>query len=844
MTKPQLQEKALLSLKVLDNACGSGHILLSAARRIGLELARVRESRDSKTVVEQPSPPYIRQATRDAIRYCIYGVDLNPLAVELCKVALWLEAHNPGEPLNFLDHHIKCGNAIVGLAHKEELKIGIADEAFKTLPGDEKEIAQSFSKRNKAERKISEQNLVQLDVFFNKEVEEPLSRIMETWERVNQMPENSPVEIEAKQSAYNNLISGSRWWKLKTIADMQVAQFFIPKTTANKDCLVTDADYRQYLSSHKKLQDLASAKAVAMAQEKHFFHWFLEFPEVFVTSGFDLDVGNPPFLGGLRISKNYGNNYLNYLQFHYPYCKGTCDFVAYFFRRNFNVVNANGFVSLISTNTITQGDTREGSLDVIQQNGGKINFAIKSIQWPGKASVSVSIITFTRRENIDFFIGNIKVEQINSFIEDGKKTIPFPLITNQNKSYKGCTPLGKGFVLKKNEAEILLKNDKNKEIIKPYLIGDDLNNNCDQSFGRYIINFGNLSLEVASLYPECLKIVEERVRPEREQNSYSKTAKEKWWLFERNRPDLYTSLEGKKEAIVSCTVTKFLSFTYLPSNWIFDVGTNVITRIDKWCFSIYQSSIHEIWARKYGSSLESRLRYTNEDCIENYPFPQNISSEYASKIDRIGNIFPKFRKQLMLKIQLGLTKTYNLFHSPKLALTNPQDMGLNDKSFEKKFGKDAQLLRKHLSKNTKPDLFSEDVPEQKCSFNEAVEGIIKLRELHVEMDNAVLEAYGWAFDSPQSPAIQLRHDFYEVDYLPENDRIRYTIHPDARKEVLKRLLELNHKIHEEEVKAGLWDKKGSKTVAKKKDEFGSEKVKSTKTKSNQIDFQDLLDFWD
>jgi hypothetical protein len=87
------------------------------------------------------------------------------------------------------------------------------------------------------------------------------------------------------------------------------------------------------------------------------------------------------------------------------------------------------------------------------------------------------------------------------------------------------------------------------------------------------------------------------------------------------------------------------------------------------------------------------------------------------------------------------------------------------------------------------------------SFDDAIQGILKLRELHVQMDEAVLEAYGWS-------DIQLRHDFYEVDYLPENDRIRYTIHPDTRKEVLKRLLELNHKIHEEEVKRGLWDKNG------------------------------------
>jgi hypothetical protein len=143
---PKLQERALLGLRVADISCGSGHILLAAARRIATELAIVR------TGMEQPRAADFRVAMRDVIRHCIYGVDLNPLAVELCKVALWLEAHIPGEPLNFLDHRIKCGNAIVGFARREELDRGVPEEAFATLPGDDKEVAAAFRKRNKQER--------------------------------------------------------------------------------------------------------------------------------------------------------------------------------------------------------------------------------------------------------------------------------------------------------------------------------------------------------------------------------------------------------------------------------------------------------------------------------------------------------------------------------------------------------------------------------------------------------------------------------------------------------------------------------------------------------------------
>jgi hypothetical protein len=158
----------------------------------------------------------------------------------------------------------------------------------------------------------------------------------------------------------------------------------------------------------------------------------------------------------------------------------------------------------------------------------------------------------------------------------------------------------------------------------------------------------------------------------------------------------------------------------------------------------------------------------------------------------------------MLGLQLGLTKTYNLFHSNAITA-----LSINEKD------KQVASLHKHLEKTANT-----------ISFDEAIQGILKLRELHVQMDEAVLDAYGWGapitnYESSITEGdnvirnsqfvIDLKHDFYEVDYLPENDRIRFTIHPDARKEVLKRLLELNHKIHEEEVRKGLWDKKGNKT---------------------------------
>lgn len=166
------------------------------------------------------------------------------------------------------------------------------------------------------------------------------------------------------------------------------------------------------------------------------------------------------------------------------------------------------------------------------------------------------------------------------------------------------------------------------------------------------------------------------------------------------------------------------------------------------------------------------LRYTPSVCFETFSFPQNLLNELVAELEQIGGQYHKFRKHIMIKIQLGLTKTYNLFHTKELTVED-------------------------VIKNSKQN---EDVCEN------AYQDILKLRQLHKLMDNTVLKAYNWE-------DINLAHDFYEVDYLPENDRIRFTISPEARKEILKRLLLLNHQIYKEEITQGLHDKK---KISKKK----------------------------
>ncbi|KKL67991.1 hypothetical protein LCGC14_2129450, partial [marine sediment metagenome] len=442
------KEKALLSIKVCDVACGSGHILLNAARRIGTELARVRTGED------QPSPAPLRQAIRDVVKSCIYGVDKNLLAVELCKVALWLEAHNPGEPLNFLDHHIKCGDAIVGLAHKEELENGIADAAFKKMSDDDKDIRAEFAKKNKQERTTAEQRKTFYEHAEFARIEKSFIDISKVFASFNALPENSIKEIEHKRAEYQNLISGDSWWQLKTLADIQTAQFFISKTLCNTKKIITDDIFRQHLTGIKPLMgSQAVALAMATVIEKKFFHWFLEFPEVFEEGGFDCILGNPPFLGNRKLKGTLGERFLGWVRYYYAPA-GAIELVGYFFRRIFDIIKPSGFQALIATNTIAQGEARQGGLDIIVSQGGCINFAIRSMKWPGLAAVEVALVSIYKGKwKQPFVLGNKVVDQITSYLDDAETTgNPYPLLQNANKSFIGSYILGKGFILEPQEA--------------------------------------------------------------------------------------------------------------------------------------------------------------------------------------------------------------------------------------------------------------------------------------------------------------------------------------------------------------------------------------------------------
>ncbi|MHB8165313.1 MAG: Eco57I restriction-modification methylase domain-containing protein, partial [Sulfuricella sp.] len=777
LKKPE-PAKALLDLRVADISCGSGHILLAAARRIATELAIVR------TGEEQPSPSAFRSAIRDVIRNCIYGVDLNPLAVELCKVALWLEAHSPGEPLNFLDHHIKCGNAIVGFARREEAERGVPDEAFATMPGDDKDTAALLRKRNKQERKDHEAGQLPLSPSLQKQLDD----ILRGWRDLATLPEHTPDEIESKKARYLAFSQSEDAWLLNQIAAIPIAQFYLPKAADNLQKFITDATYRRYWKGEMSPQGQATAEAWVMAERKRFFHWFLEFPEIMGRGGFDCILGNPPYLGGQGLSGSYGSAFCEYVKWEYAPA-GLSDLVAYFVRRIYALLRPGGFTAFITTNSIKDGDIRKDGLEQVLAQGGAINMAVRGIKWPGLAKLVVSLVALHKGEwHGKRVLDGKEAPVISAYFEDSEDVgEPKNLPENANSVYQGSIFLGDGFLLTHAEADRLIEADpRNQEVVCRVINGDELNNQPLQTPQRSVINFQVWPESQASQYVEPFSIIEQRVKPERMKQK-DKGGQEYWWRFLRPRNELYTAIRPLPRCFVAAATTKYLNFSAAPTSYVF-LNTLYVFTTDRWdLYAVVQSTLHEVWARKYSGALKQDLRYSPSKCFDTFPFPEGLWQTASPALADLGERYHEYRRSLMRQLWLGLTDIYNLFHTRDLT--------------------PAQVAK--VSKSPPAPLLQRGESEARGDFAEAgYQGILELRRLHRELDIAIRDAYGWN-------DLNLGHDFIEVETLPENDRVRYTLSPAARKEVLKRLLAENHRRAALEATAAAGQAPVKKTRAKK-----------------------------
>jgi len=276
---------AILALNVIDPACGSGHFLLGAARRMATRVAQLRDN-------DAPDYP---AAMRDVARNCIHGVDRNPMAVELAKVALWIETVEPGKPLGFLDANIQCGDSLLGIFDLKALEEGIPDDAYKPLMGDDKDTARWFAKLNKAEK--SGQGSFD---WSRGGGSLPPSKLAVDMEDLRHLPEDTVEQVEEKRRRFAAWVSDPKRWATKVSCDLFMAAFLLPKAgevpdNAQRIVIPTTAHIRTRLSGGSLYGPLEAA-AIEAAENSRVFHWPLAFPEVMIgRGGFDAIIGNPPW---------------------------------------------------------------------------------------------------------------------------------------------------------------------------------------------------------------------------------------------------------------------------------------------------------------------------------------------------------------------------------------------------------------------------------------------------------------------------------------------------------------------------------------------------------------------
>ena len=730
---------------------GSGAFLVEACRQLADALVEAWDVHGVRPEVP-PDEVALLYAKRLIVQRCLYGVDRNELAAELGKLSLWLATLARDHEFTFLDHCIRHGDSLVGLDRRQ-----IEALSWMREPAGRLDLMQTLLRDRLAE---AERERARIRTALDNEPEDQQRLILR----------------RAEQALADPTLVG----------DAIIAAFFSadrarPREEARLE--VRGVVEQAGTGWQNRLRPALTALRASLPPVVP-FHWPLEFPEVFDRDnpGFDAIVGNPPFAGKNTTIAVNAEHYLDWLQTLHEGAHGNSDIVAHFFRRAYGLLRDGGCLGLLATNTIRQGDTRATGLRPIRQAGATIYSARRRIKWPGEAAVAASVILISKADLPGpYHLDGRDVPVITAFLfHDGGDGDPRTLTSNENRCFAGSIVLGMGFTFddtdKKGTAnpislmhELVEKDPRNAERIFPYIGGEEINDSPAHAHHRYVINFEDFPLArdpslsawlrssdtqcedmlrsgivaadyphpVAGDWPDLLRIVEEKVKPTRDQNN-REARRRRWWLFGDRQPGLYAAIEQMDRVLVrSLTSAHFPCFVLKENKYVFDQTLIVYTLNSFSTLTSLASRCHEIWTHFFGSTLEDRGRYNIEDCFEKFPFSRGFESD--RRLQSVGQEYYEFRAALMTEYEEGLTKIYNRFHDP----------------------------------------------------DERSNSIAELRRLHDAIDRAVLDAYGW---TDLRPTCEFELEWQDDE--AENSRRRkkpwrYRWPEPIRDEILARLLSLN-----------------------------------------------------
>lgn len=709
----------ILRLKVADIAAGSGAFLVAAGRYLS---ERVVEAWTMENAASIARRDLHTQAMRKVVANCLYGADINEMAVEMCKLSLWLVSLDQDLPFSFVDDKILHGNSLLGITDLEQLrklhvypeKAGIwqfgsitdtdIDATIQTASDIRRQLASEIDEFDNARSAKAKRR--QLAAFNTKTAQ--LRRMADGIIAAGLREGGKPGKKLNEQ--YENLrIAVSKAYPIDgKPADAQ----FLDEITDIGLTPIVITDYERWKP----------------------IHWVIELPDVIVDhGGFDAIVGNPPFLGGQKLTGAMGKNlrdwFVNALAFG---TKGSADMVAYFFLRGLGLLNPRGTMGLIATNTIAQGKTREVGLDQMVERGFSIARAVQSASWPASsASLEYAAVWGSVNplpDDLPLYADGQQVRRMSTLLEAaGRVNVqPVPLVENANQAFQGCTLVGMGFVLDPTEADEWVDRDpKNIAVVFPYLGGEDLNSRASSSASRRVIDFNDFDEKSAAQYEIPFARVKMEVMPERVKNKRA-VYRDYWWQFGEKRPAMRAAIRDLDEVLVIALVSKTVMPVRVPTSQVFSHKLGVFATDSYARQAVLSSSIHRLWAIRYSSTMRTDVNYSSSDVFETFPCPA-----YTDHVEASGRTLDVERREIMLRRNLGLTDVYNL---------------VNDR--EVSDGDDSDIAR--------------------------------LREIHREVDSAVMEAYGWE-DIPLDYGF---HIYRQVE--------RFAVGPDARLEIFDRLLELDH----------------------------------------------------
>ncbi len=715
----------ILDLKVADIACGSGAFLVAAARYLAKRL--VEAWREEGTTGFTP-PELETKALREVVAHCLYGADINAMAVEMCKLSLWLVSLDRDQPFSFVDDKVFHGNSLLGLtslAQLEALHISPPTKPLQTrlefsgtselvarLDIDHK-IGQAIRLRRQLASEIDERDPQRTTTAKKRQLDR-LAQFTGDLRAVADWVIAAGLAVGGKpgralDEAYDNLRSA--------------VGHAMPRNPAAADPAPLDATI-----------DVGLKPGVKTDYERwQPLHWALEVPDVMGRGGFDAVIGNPPFLGGQKLSGAMGSNVRDWLVSQLAGgTKGSADLVAYFFLRAASLLNRSGTLGLIATNTVAQGDTREVGLDRMVTAGFTITRSIQSRSWPAKSAnleyAAVWGTVASVANQVQRVCDDLPAARISPLLEPAGRVEgnPARLAENMGIAFQGCIVLGMGFVLDPTEAAGWLKDDpRNSDVLFPYLNGQDLNSRADVSASRWVIDFNDRSESAAARFPVPFERLRWTVKGERERKPKA-VSSAPWWLFLRARPALRRAIADLDEVIVIARVSRTVMPVRVPTGAAFHEKLVVFGTNSFGFQAVISSSPHQMWAIKYGTTMRLDPTYTPQTCFDTLPRPKPTVD-----LERLGHTLDEERREMMLRRDLGLTKLYNFVNDPDIADSSDAD-------------------------------------------------VARLRQIHVDLDHAVMDAYGW--DVP------LDHGFHTYRQMT-----RWTVSPAARVEILDRLLEENHR---------------------------------------------------